>query len=246
MQKKPGILVGCDQSQEWLLPWWWRHFYLFNSHIEVAFADFGMSEMALMWCEERGSIISIPSITIAEKEAIDPQLAEIWEEGWKKNGSKGDLWSVRKIWFKKAYAMSQSPFERTVWIDLDCEIKGSLSPLLHFPLISSCALLPTGSYLQTQTSDYFPHYNTGVLIYEGIPPLIEAWISAIEEGSHYVRGEEELLSYLIHHLEVSISHIPEVFNWNVTLKGNNPLSLINHYMGEEGKIKIKALLNALT
>jgi hypothetical protein len=54
-----GIIVGCDANQEWLLPWWWDHYCKHNSY-PVAFVDFGMSEAALAWCQEKGQCISLP------------------------------------------------------------------------------------------------------------------------------------------------------------------------------------------
>lgn len=51
-----GILVGCDQNQEWLLSWWWDQYSAHNSY-PVVFVDFGMSKTGVAWCNERGTCI---------------------------------------------------------------------------------------------------------------------------------------------------------------------------------------------
>lgn len=53
-----GVLVGCDQTQEKLLHWWWKHYVQHNTY-PVMFIDFGMSDAMRAWCEERGSCMTI-------------------------------------------------------------------------------------------------------------------------------------------------------------------------------------------
>ncbi len=53
-----GILIGCDQNQEWMLEWWWAHYSRHNCY-PVAFVDFGMSQEAKKWCQSKGHWISL-------------------------------------------------------------------------------------------------------------------------------------------------------------------------------------------
>lgn len=52
------VITGCDNSHEWMLPWWWKHYSSCNKY-DVMFADFGMSSTMLEWCRERGEIIPL-------------------------------------------------------------------------------------------------------------------------------------------------------------------------------------------
>lgn len=53
-----GIIVGCDQGQEWLMSWWWSHYRKHNKY-PVTFADFGLSDRARKWCSERGEVMQV-------------------------------------------------------------------------------------------------------------------------------------------------------------------------------------------
>src|SRR5579862_7309437 len=123
--QKNGIIVGTDLTQEWLLPWWWKHYSAFNAY-PVAFVDFGMSDPVKDWCRERGELISlfVADVFVAEREEIDPALVKQMEEACGK-----EFWPSRHAWFKKPLACLQSPFVKSLWIDLDCEIRGQLDPL---------------------------------------------------------------------------------------------------------------------
>src|SRR5438105_1502086 len=117
-----GVLVASTSHLEWILPWWWYHYRAHND-LPVAFGDLGMTESARNWCRDRGELISVevPEFLVSGKEVVCPQLAEQWE---KVIGS--GIWDVRLKWFKKPFAFIQSPFTKTLWIDLDCEIRTRL------------------------------------------------------------------------------------------------------------------------
>ena len=120
-----GVIVGSDRNQEWLLPWWWMNFRLHNNH-PVAFVDFGdMSPSAVSWCQKRGPYFKLNPVTnfVAQKEFIDPQKAALWEK------MHPTIWSLRLSWYKKPFALQMSPFKRSLWLDVDCQVRGSIEPL---------------------------------------------------------------------------------------------------------------------
>jgi hypothetical protein len=55
-----GVVVACNQAQEWILPWWLANYLQHNSH-PVAFADLGMSQQMRKWCESKGTLITFPT-----------------------------------------------------------------------------------------------------------------------------------------------------------------------------------------
>lgn len=242
-----GILVGANQKQEYLLPWWWEHFSKCNTY-PVAFADFGMSAKAQAWCKEKGALITIPKAPIAEPMLIDKNLADSWKKRWKERGEEENLWELRKVWFKKPLAHSFSPFERTLWLDLDCEVRKNLQPLFDIPLTpSKFAIMPSGSTLcaqvakegKTETQEIL-HYNSGVILFERHSSLLDLWIRALEQGSQVAQTEEDLLSLLISIFQIEVTPLPTGYNWEILRLGSNPDASIYHWMGERGK---KAILS---
>lgn len=165
-----GIVVGSDITLEWLLPWWWENYRKYND-FPVIFVDFGMSRDMKKWCKERGAVIRIPPIElfVAEKKEIDPSLKLEWE---KKYGCS--VWEDRKAWFKKPLACLQSPYHRSIWVDLDCEVRGSLRELF------SCCHLSS----EIAVAKERPHpihktiiYNSGVVVFKGERPSLRGGLS---------------------------------------------------------------------
>src|SRR5689334_19040244 len=131
-EKERGVIVGCDETQEWLLPWWWER-YSSENNFPVCFADFGMSLTARSWCEQRGEMLQI---------AIDCSSAS--SEDFPCSNEAKSLYgpllcSTRGQWFKKPFACLASPFHRSAWIDLDCEVLRPIDALFD-QCDSSCPL----------------------------------------------------------------------------------------------------------
>jgi len=51
-----GVMTGCDERQEWMLPWWWEN-YRRHNEFPVCFADLGLSAEMNRWCRQRGQVI---------------------------------------------------------------------------------------------------------------------------------------------------------------------------------------------
>jgi hypothetical protein len=52
-------MTGCGRAFEWMLPWWFDNYSRHNG-LPVVFADFGMSDRALVWCRARGEVVRNP------------------------------------------------------------------------------------------------------------------------------------------------------------------------------------------
>ncbi|WP_068468765.1 hypothetical protein [Candidatus Protochlamydia phocaeensis] len=228
-----GILTGCDQSQEWLLPWWWMNLRLHDGH-PVTFIDFGnMSKAALDWCKGRGAVISLEADCsfVAGKEKINPQLALIWET------IHTHVWQMRSAWFKKPFALLQSPYKRTLWLDLDCQVRGQLDPLFdqcdneaevamkreedifHEMDIEQGLLLP-GEQI----------YNSGVLVYRKGAQILQDWASQALTHNRFFIGDQQLLSRIIFIQQAPLTVLPAIYNWRMDL-GPNRNALILHWLG---------------
>ncbi|MBY0529746.1 MAG: hypothetical protein K2P51_06105, partial [Rhabdochlamydiaceae bacterium] len=162
-----GVLVGTDRSQEWLLAWFYAHFRKHNPDCPIAFADFGMSPEAHLWCQERGRVFHVEGFPL---ENVENGEFIFRNELWQLNPlNVADFPSERKYFFYKPLAFALSPFRRTLWLDLDCEVRGNLNALLNAKLLPGgvCAAYSGKSFfMKNRTKDFMfliDKYNSGVL-----------------------------------------------------------------------------------
>jgi len=228
-----GVLVGCDQGQEWLLSWWWNRYRVKNNY-PVAFVDFGMSEAAKKWCKERGELISlkIPSRFPLSKQKVDRVSARSWENRYGES-----VWQARTSWFKKPFALLQTPFEKTVWMDLDCEVLDSIAGLFRTNGVA-LSRETEASQKNEKLLDGEVLYNSGVIAYKRGAALIQLWAEEALKSNHHFCGDQELLSRLIFKNKLTISEIPERYNWRMS-QGFNLHAVIVHWAGLWGKNYIR-------
>ena len=219
-----GVVVGSDQTQEWLLPWWWKNFRQHNAH-PITFIDIGLSPEMKCWCQERGTVIHLPIADnfVTPQEKVDPSLRALWE-----SGSGTSFWKNRSSWFKKPIACLQSPYKRSLWLDLDCEVRAPLSSL--FALCDH----PSGIALSLEPSNV---YNSGVIVFKHGCSLIKEWASQVFKLNHAFVGDQELLSHIIRENNLTIAEISRHYNWSRCYE-NNPEAAIFHWHGATGKTAI--------
>jgi hypothetical protein len=241
LKNDKGVLVACDQELEWILPWWWNHYRAHNSH-EIAFVDFGLSKEAQDWCRQRGELVPLNiSFEIAvPREAIPTERVALWEKIY--NPSR--LWESRRRWFKTPLAMLQSPFQSTIWIDLDCEIKGSITPLFDYcPSKENLALVPEiQPSIDKQVAlgilksgDKF--YNTGVIVYPYDSLMIKKWAEGCLTQTAEFPGNQNLLASLIKKEKFTVTELPSIYNWRMSM-GPNSEAIIIHWVSKGGKFHI--------
>jgi len=226
--RQEGIVIGSDRNQEWLLPLWWERYSDHNAY-PVAFADFGMSPESAAWCRERGELFSVPEIEIAE---VPPNRREVWE-AYYGNG----ILSHRKLFFKKPFALLQSPFLKSVWIDLDCRVRGSLAPL--FALLDSGidigmrkepeeiqrSHLEKGFILPGETD-----YNTGVIPCRKDAQILADWIDAIRTLGEEFPSDQQAFSRALKLRPAKMAELDPIYNWS-PINGSNPNAVIYHFHG---------------
>jgi len=228
-----GVIVGCTQNQEWLLPWWWMHYHLFN-HLPVTFIDFGdMSAQAVKWCKKRGSLIhlDIPTDFIAGKDTVDPKLGDIWQ------AIHPEVWQMRLAWFKKPFALLQSPYQRTLWMDLDCQTRASVQPILDLCSSSSGIAMveePEAIInLDLRRGLLLPgekEYNSGVMVFDhGIPVIQTLARKAVEENRLFI-GDQQMLGRILFTENYPVTAMPSTYNCRVDF-GINPNALVLHWLG---------------
>ncbi len=216
MQRKNGILVASDENTESLLPWWWDRYSSYNS-LPVAFVDFGMSLKMREWCSEKGEVIPFPENRVYE----------------------GHFDNSRNAWFKKPAAHLLSPFEQTLWLDIDCEVLSSIECAFSFLHENTELAICYGSAVETPKGletafDAETLCNSGVVVFKRESSMIQEWAKkALYESDKYL-GDECILSELISLSKSKVSLLPEVYNWRMC-RGFPLYAKIVHWKGEWGK-----------
>lgn len=217
-----GVITGANELHEPLLPCWWKCYRQHNDY-PVTFIDFGMSDAARKWCSERGKVIklSIPLNLFENRQLENPK--------W---GNR----VVRKIWFQKPFAFLQTPYKRTLWIDVDCEVKGNLSIL--FPKAEN----PSGMALAHSSPEKLEKriqkgflkqgekgFNSGVVAYLHGCPIVQEWALASVEMEGSYMGDQDILSRVILDQHYPVTVLPNEYNWRVSPWGDNEKALIVHW-----------------
>ncbi len=222
-----GIIVGSNQLQEWLLPWWWEN-YARHNRFPVGFVDFGMSDDGKKWCRERGELIDVPAIDgwVKDREEVDPDLADQWES---RHGKV--FWGYRNAWFQKPLACLQSPFKRTIWIDNDCEVRKPIDPLFN-----ACGHPSNIALVRDPGADAspFPIYNSGVIAFQRGAFLIQEWAKQSLQRNDRYRGDQDLLSQIILEKGIRVHELPNIYNWP-SYKDTRDEVVICHWLGDLGK-----------
>lgn len=244
-----GILVGCDAAQEWMLPWWWLHYRLHNRH-PVTFIDFGMSQAGKKWCQAKGHCIplDIEQQHVAKNEKVDPLTALLWDSYYLGR----DFWPGREAWFKKPLALQKTPYERTIWIDLDCQIRSDLSPLF-----AACRN-PAGLAIvrdrdpeeENRELDYgltYPDevtYNGGLIVFEKGSTVIEEFARMSMTCSHEFLGDQSILSRILYLKKLPFTELPRRYN-ALRESHRSRETAIYHWVCPAGKKLIRSRISLL-
>lgn len=219
-----GVIVGCSRHHEWMLPWWWMHFRPHNPY-PVVFFNFGdMSLEARKWCAKRGELKTLMVPTeefVATREDVPSECVENWEKHDNMN-----VWKARLEWFKKPFACLMSPFKRTIWIDLDCQVRKSLKPIFKLCKrgLFLCRELPQVEQIHRDGGSLEPGeiiYNTGVIPFLHGEPLIENWARECVERNRLLRGDQEVLSRWLFENGMELPILPSIYNFRVEEIVNN-------------------------
>ncbi len=240
-----GIIVGANLDIEWLLPWWWYNYQAHNS-LPVTFFDFGMSEKGRNWCKAKGQVIEcITSLTL-EKTKVEPSLAKKWE-----TIIGSGVWDVRTHWFKKTFAFAKTPYDKTIWIDLDCEVRSNVDAIFSYltddielalapePELIQKGFRSLGFILPTEIT-----YNSGVVAYHKNKPFLKSWENEVIYKSHLHIGDQDALSRVLFENKTRLKELPSTWNWDRGL-GVNPDAAIFHWQGQKGKQLIQKQIQAI-
>lgn len=227
---KEGILLGADQIAEELIPWWWSHYSRYNDR-PVALVDFGISSKGRSWCQKRMHMIPLPheASFVQPPEEISIEQSKVWERRY-----HGPLWESRNAWFKKPQACLLTPFERTLWIDLDCEVCGALDPLFE-EWEEGIELGIAREDFKFSQQDMF---NSGVILYQQGAPFLKEWNRRCQEQNAIMMGDQDILTAMLLGGNISFKELSPIYNW-LMYAGILPGIVIAHWAGGWGKNYIR-------
>ncbi len=186
----------------------------YNKHINrpLIFSNFGVSEDALKLIRKNAHAVM--------------DLTKTEEKGW----------------FKKPLTMLKSPSKKTVWIDLDCEIKEDISNI--FNLLESGKLNMVEDKPWTKRRGEVWH-NSGVVGFVGKPVILYSWVAAVKQNPQV--GDQEVLHSILNPI-TKISNIHDLPNEYNVLRLQTELDnyqgkiKVMHWTGGKGKDKIRGML----
>lgn len=240
-----GILIIADKNQEWILPWWWFNYSKLNT-LEVSFVDLGMSKKARSWCKTKGRVLSFqkPPINLS-KETVSKDLQQKWELRAK------SVWEKRKIWFLKPFALLQTPYDETIYMDLDCEVKTNLKALFsyceHPSEFSAAYEMDIFQKYYQQEKEILPEekvINSGLIIYKKTCSFIKLFAEKAQTHHPKFWGDQNLFQRLIFENQIPFNPLPSQYNFLPHPKLDHTNASIVHWGGESGKARIQEQIKA--
>ena len=207
-----AFITGCDENHEWMLEWFFKNYKKHIKNIPLIFANFGLSDEGLNLVRENVHAVM--------------NLKTFEEKGW----------------FKKPMSMIKSPSKKTVWIDLDCEIRDDISNLFDMLVPNKLNMVKDEPW--TMRGQELWH-NSGLVGFIDKPIILYEWAKAIRKNP--VQGDQEVLHLLLNPITKIkyINDIPNEYNvlrLQVETDGYAGAIKVMHWTGQKGKDKIKDML----
>jgi hypothetical protein len=237
-----GIIVGVDAKQEYLLPIFFLNLRL-HSDLPITFFDFGMSPYGQDFCNKRGCVITIDDSlvenlgsqntfflkqNVLNKDADSPSCNLIQDS---ENHNFENYGHLRYMWFKKPVAILTAPYERNLWLDLDCKVTGPLEEIFDsLDAEQDLCLILDAAYLKNTSSYLYPMYNSGVIAFRQQSLFIDEWIKASKSGLYW--GDQDALSAVLAKYQKSFITLDERCNMFFHSENLNTkkLPVILHYV----------------
>lgn len=224
-----GVLVAADERVEWLLPWWYTRFRAHNPH-PIAFIDLGMSHFGRTFCEQRGRVL-----------ALDAPMPTFQADKWVGKANPF-FFENRKRWMLKPLLFLHTPFKKTLWLDLDCEVLAPLQSLFSLEGELWIAEENSASLVWAKERQLIEEgeilYNSGVIVYEHGSSLIEKWAEAVVAQGEEFWSDQEGLSYVLRQEKRTVGVLGKEYNWRMT-EGLHLGAKIVHWVGSWGKEYIR-------
>jgi hypothetical protein len=160
---------------------------------------------------------------------VDTGMTEAGATFCKARGSYLKLPPIElKGWFLKPFVLKMTTFQKTIYMDVDVEVRGSIYDMFDYEgfAISKDKL--------NNFSKVKEPVNTGVIVYEHGHPLIDEWCHDTIHKWHSFRSDQDVLD----RVEKTYTEIPHNIHW-LRIMGENKRALLYHHTGPVGKKNIR-------
>lgn len=143
-------------------------------------------------------------------------------------------------WFAKPMACLQTPFERTIWMDTDCEVLGDIEPMGDLVSEHGLALAQDEWQVCKRKRSW---WQSGLFVYQHGHPLFTDWALATVKQAGTVRGDQDILNKLYDDKKYPCTEIPATY----TKVGCNVADIkdyqkIIHWAGVDGKMYMRHVI----
>jgi len=209
-----GFVTAADKNQEFMLDWFWANFIKFHDpeKTPMLFIDLGLSKERRVWCEERG---------VVHQNVYETQLS-------------------KAHW--KPICLTASPWAKSIWIDLDCEILGNIES--YFNYIDNNVVVTLDPYNPWAVKFKNPPIAAGLIGYQHASSIISEWAQTLISRPAEYRDDQFCLNELYTKRQQDFYIAPSRFQrLRLEEEGIRDDALIIHWTGSEGKQIIKSKLN---
>ena len=222
-----GIMIAADRNLQTLIPIW-HGYYQQVMNLPVAFVDFGVDEAYAAYCRRHFHYICLEDEG-KNDQTTPKELADIWKSLMPNHSKR------REAWFKKLLACQLTPFQRTLWLDVDCAVLKPINELFDYPeevlgLVAEDEKFQLSLHVSGLTAFDEMTYNSGVILFDRFNPLIQQWSERAKKESHLFMGDQDLLSRIIYETGGQVERLPSIYNHLVRLKRQKGIKIL-HYAG---------------
>lgn len=205
-----GFLIFSDSKSEWLIPWFMAHFRKHHPSDKICFVNTGVSF-----------------------EFLDKHIMKQNTYGFNDIIHHDASYDG---WFNKPSVCLQTPYDFTIYIDLDCEIKKPIgwndftyiSDKLNDKIYLSQFIIYQDNGVQKKMNNRvgtsINNYNTGFIVYTKDSFALKEWDEATEKaflmGEHSIKGygDQDILSEIIF---INKYHTTKLFTFEYKDKDTN-------------------------
>ena len=140
--------------------------------------------------------------------------------------------------------MQRSPYQHTIWLDIDCEVLCDIEPLFDYCTsnlqFSAVRSLPAGQIWAYNNQFLKPgqvHYNGGVIAYDRNSQLLEKWTEQTQLASEHYFADDIAFSAIIAEQNLVMDEIPKEYNrpWHVADRSRDH---VIHWKGPSGQFQL--------
>lgn len=143
-------------------------------------------------------------------------------------------------WFYKTQCLLDSPYEKTCWLDSDCQVVANIEDIFDYVEEGQIGI----------TKDV-PRSNgewwaTGVVVVKGQPDILKGWHMVAEKA--HLRGDQEAFRSMLEQVpefQKDIVEVPNEYQWlrlQLARRIDSPNKKVIHWTGPTGKQHIRSML----